>query len=95
MITAAAPPLEAPVVAFEAVAAGERIRVTQRVKVGSKVWWTQTAGIVLHKERRRNGLHVERAKDDKAFQDLLVLRKEAGDETTVVLDEFTRLERLN
>lgn len=83
-------------VAFEELRPGDRIRITQRIKVGLKVWTNQVAGRVERTERRRCGLHVKRSPDDLAFQDVIVLQKDgaAADETTVALDEFTLLERL-
>lgn len=83
-------------VAFEELRPGDHIRVTQRIKVGLKVWSHQVAGRVERTERRRNGLHVNRSHDDFAFQDVILLQKDGqvAEETTVALDEFTRLERL-
>lgn len=81
---------------FESLAPNDHIQVTQRVKVGLKIWFTTIAGRVIRTERRRNGLHVDRSGDDKAFQDLIVLYKDgaAKEETTVTLDEFTAIERI-
>lgn len=80
---------------FEDLHAGDRIKVTRRVKVGLKIWEYHVAGTVVRTDRRRNGLHVERNHDDKVFQDLILLRKDGpvSDETTVTLDEYTVVER--
>lgn len=82
--------------AFEALVVNDHIQITQRIKVGLKIWFTTVSGRVIRTERRRNGLHVDRSRDDKAFQDLIVLLKDGtpSEETTVTLDEFTKLERL-
>lgn len=82
-------------VAFEALRPGDHVRITQRVKVGMKIWQTVVSGVVERTERRRNGLHVKRNFDDKAFADLILLRKDgnAAEETTVALDEYTHIER--
>ena len=87
--------MAATLIPFEQLKAGDRVKITQRVKVGLKVWTTSVAGTVEWIERRREGLHVNRNFDDKAFADLIVLRKDgpAGDETTVTLDEWTQVER--
>ena len=81
---------------FEALRANDHIKVTRRMKVGMKIWYTSTSGRVIRTERRRNGLHVERNLDDKAFQDIILLFKDdsPGEETTVSMDEFTVLESL-
>jgi hypothetical protein len=80
---------------FEQLKPGDRVAVTQRIKVGQKIWTTSVTGTVERTERRRAGLNVKRSFDDKAYADLIVLRKDgaAGDETTVTLDEWTHVER--
>jgi hypothetical protein len=81
---------------FESLRPGDRVKITQRVKVGQKVWTTTVSGTVERTERRREGLNVQRNFDDKAFADLILLKKDGPvpEETTVALDEFTRVERL-
>lgn len=80
---------------FEALRPGDHIKITQRIKVGLKVWTTSVTGSVERIERRREGLAVKRNYDDKAFADLIVLKKEGpvAEETTVALDEYTQIER--
>jgi hypothetical protein len=82
-------------VRFEDLVKGDHIKVTQRVKVGLKIWHTTVTGTVEGTARRRNGLHVERSGDDHAFQDVIVLVKDGQlrEETTVSMDEFTQIER--
>lgn len=83
---------------FEDIRPGDRLRITQRVKVGLKIWSTEFVGTVKNTERRRTGLHVQRNFDDKVYADVILLARDVGQgvegETTVVLDEFTRLEKL-
>lgn len=85
----------ASLIPFEQLNPGDRVKITQRIKVGQKIWTTAVAGTVERTERRRAGLNVKRNFDDKAFSDLIVLRKEgaAGEETTVTMDEWTQVER--
>jgi hypothetical protein len=80
---------------FESLKAGDRVKITQRVKVGLKIWSTTVTGTVERTERRREGLAVKRNFDDKAFADLILLKKDGPvvEETTVTLDEFTHIER--
>jgi hypothetical protein len=52
-------------------------------------------GTVVNTERRRQGLHYRRNPDDKVFADLIVLKRDDGELTTVSMDEFTVLKRLN
>ncbi len=64
------------------------------MKVGSRIWYTQTVGTVAKTERRRHSLHFNRNDDDKVFSDLIVLQRDDGELTTVTLDEFSRLRKL-
>jgi len=72
---------------------GDRIEVEHTVTVGPKSWTTTTVGTVVRTERRRHGLHHERAPDDKVFSDLILLELPDGELTTVALDEFTTIRR--
>jgi hypothetical protein len=82
-------------VRFEDLKPGDRITITHRVKVGLKIWYTKTKGIVERTDRRRNGLHIERSNDDWVFQDIIVMKtdEKVPTETTVAMDEFTIIER--
>jgi hypothetical protein len=80
---------------FEELRPGDRIEVTHEVKVGSsKTWTTTTVGTVVHTERRRQGLHFRRNPDDKVFADMIILKRDDGEQTTITMDEFTELRRL-
>jgi hypothetical protein len=80
--------------ALNSLKVGDRVRVVHEVKIGSKVWKTTTEGVVERVERRRQGLHFRRSIDDKVYSDLLVLRLDDGQLTTVTVDEFTEITRL-
>lgn len=81
---------------FETLRPNDHIKVTRRIKVGMKIWYTSVCGRVIRTDRRRNGLHVDRSNDDKAFQDIILMYRDGtpGEETTVSMDEFTVLESL-
>ena len=81
---------------FTELKSGDRIEVEHEVKVGSsKTWTTKTVGTVENTERRRQGLHHRRNRDDKVFADMIILRRDDGELTTVTMDEFTRLKKLS
>jgi len=82
------------VIPYESLRPGDRVKITQRIKVGLTIWTTTVTGTVERTERRREGLDVKRNFDDKAFADLIILKKDgpAGEETTIAMDEFTRIE---
>lgn len=79
---------------FQQLQPGDKVELTHEVKVGFKSWQTTTAGEVVRTDRRRHGLHHQRSSDDKVFSDIIVLRREDGEHTTVTLDEFSELRRL-
>jgi hypothetical protein len=80
---------------FKELKPGDRIEVVHEVKVGSsKAWSTKTVGTVMHTERRRQGLSFRRNPDDKVFADMIVLKRDDGEETTITMDEFTELRRV-
>jgi hypothetical protein len=78
---------------YAELAVGNRVEVQHEVKVGMQTWSTTTAGTVVGKERRRHSLHFRRNLDDKVWSDVLVLRKDDGELTTVTIDEYTRLRK--
>ena len=79
---------------FEQLAPGDQVEVTHEVKVGFRSWTSTTTGTVVRKDRRRHSLHHSRNFDDKVFSDVLVLRREDGELTTITLDEFSDLRKV-
>jgi hypothetical protein len=79
---------------FTSLQPGDRVELKHEVKVGFRSWQTTTIGTVVGAERRRHGLHHRRNFDDKVFSDILVLRRDDGELTTVTLDEFSVLKKL-
>ena len=79
---------------FQDLRPGDRVEVEHEVKVGQKTWLARTTGVVEEKDRRRHGLHNQRNFDDRVWSDLLVLRRDDGELTTVAIDEFTQLKKL-
>ena len=86
----------ATLIPFELLKLGDHVKITQRIKVGLKIWTTTVTGTVERTERRREGLATQRSFDDKAFADLILLKKDGptGEETTVAMDEYTQVERV-
>ena len=70
---------------------GDRIEVDHEVKVGQTRWHTQTVGTVVRTDRLRHSLHFNRNFDDKVWSDIIVLKRDDGELTTVTVDEFTRV----
>jgi hypothetical protein len=79
---------------YDSLQPGDRIEVVHEVKVGFRKWLTTTIGTVVGKQRRRHSLHFRRNYDDKVYSDVIVLKREDGELTTVTLDEFSELKKL-
>jgi hypothetical protein len=79
---------------FTELKPGDRIEATHEVKVGLTRWTAKTIGTVVRCERRRHGLHFRRYLDDKVFSDVIVLKRDSGELTTVTMDEYTVLRRI-
>jgi len=79
---------------FAALQPGDRVEVVHEVKVGFRKWLATTRGTVVTKERRRHSLHFRRNYDDKVYSDVIVLKRDDGEQTTVTLDEFSELKKL-
>ena len=79
---------------FEALIDGDRVQLDHEVKVGSERWQTRTVGVVITTERRRHGLHYKRNDDDKVYSDIIVLQRDDGELTTITLDEFSVLKKI-
>jgi hypothetical protein len=78
---------------FAELKPGDRIALKHEVKVGSRIWMSETTGTVVSTERRRHGLHFRRSPDDKVFSDLIVLKRDSGELTTLSIDEYSALRR--
>jgi hypothetical protein len=79
---------------FASLQPGDRVEVTHEVKVGFRHWNTKTLGTVVSKDRRRHSLHFNRNFDDKVYSDVLILKRDDGELTTVTLDEFSELRKV-
>jgi hypothetical protein len=79
---------------FATLEPGDRVEVTHEVKVGFRHWSTKTIGTLVSKDRRRHALHYNRNFDDKVFSDILVLKRDDGELTTVTLDEFSEVRKV-
>ena len=79
---------------FTQLQPGDRIEAAHLVMVGLKRWTAKTVGMVVRCERRRHGLHFRRQIDDKVYSDLIILKRDSGELTTVTIDEYTVLRRI-
>ena len=87
-------PYPAALETFASLQPGDRVEVKHEVKVGFRNWTSQTLGTVVSKDRRRHALHFNRNFDDNVYSDVLILRRDDGELTTVTLDEFSELRKV-
>jgi hypothetical protein len=87
-------PYPAALETFATLEPGDRVEVTHAMKVGFRYWNAKTIGTVVAKDRRRHALHFNRNFDDKVYSDVLVLRRDDGELTTVTLDEYSELRKV-
>jgi hypothetical protein len=79
---------------FASLQPGDRVEVTHEIKVGFRNWNAKTIGTVVAKDRRRHALHFKRNFDDKVYSDVLILKRDDGELTTITLDEFSELQKV-
>ena len=87
-------PYPAALETFASLQVGDRVEVTHEIKVGFRNWNSKTIGTVVGKDRRRHSLHFNRNFDDKVYSDVLILKRDDGELTTVTLDEFSELRKV-
>jgi hypothetical protein len=87
-------PYPAALETFASLQPGDRVEVTHEIKVGFRNWNSKTLGTVVSKDRRRHALHYNRNFDDMVFSDVLILKRDDGELTTVTLDEFSELRKV-
>jgi hypothetical protein len=82
---------------YDALRPGDRVEIVHRVQLGSRATESHTAGTVVSKGQREGGVDsgYRRWSDERQWFQDLVLRKADGELTTVTIDEFTALQRLD
>lgn len=74
---------------------GDRIRITQTVRVGSRSWPAVAEGVYRDTDFLMTGLSTERVPEDDIVVPLLRFTKPNGELSSVTLDEHSRVERLH
>jgi hypothetical protein len=72
---------------------GERIRVTQTVRVGSRTWPAETAGAYRGVNHLATGVTTDRVPEDDIVVPTVHFTKDNGELASVSVDENTRIER--
>ncbi len=90
--TTAKPLLPATREALARLQPGQRLRITQRVKVGQKVWTTTVTGVFRHSGSLVTGLATQRLPVDEIIVPTVHFTKDNGELASVTLDENTQIE---
>jgi hypothetical protein len=72
---------------------GDRIKVTQTVRVGARRWTTETAGAYRGVNYLATGVTTNRVPEDDIVVPTVHFTKDNGELSSVSLDENTRIER--
>jgi hypothetical protein len=71
---------------------GQRIRITQTVRVGSQQWQTTVTGIFRHVDYLVTGLATDRVPEDDIVVPAVHFTKDNGELSSITLDEHTKIE---
>ena len=71
---------------------GATVRVTQQIAARDHTWTSDIRGTVVDFTQKQTGSWYAHSKDDKLWLDRLTLRKDDGELTTLILDDYSRVE---
>jgi len=74
---------------------GQRVRVFQEIERREGNWTRKTSGIVLSVGAEQTGSWHADGKSDKLWLNRIRLQKDDGEATTIVVDQYTRIEVLS
>ena len=77
---------------LRSVRPGQRLRVTQTIRVGMKQWTTTVEGRFREIRYLATGLSTERLPEDDIIVPTVHFTKENGELTSIALDEHSRIE---
>jgi hypothetical protein len=80
--------------AIKSLNPGDRIRVTQTVRVGARTWPVPAVGTFRGLRYLATGVTTERVAEDDVVVPTLHFTKDNGELSSISLDENTKVERL-
>jgi len=80
--------------ALKSLGVGDRVRITQTVRVGAKTWPAVATGVFRGVNYLSTGVTTERGRDDAVVVPTVHFTKASGELSSVTLDEHTRIEKL-
>jgi hypothetical protein len=92
--SATRPVSQAVVSILERLQPGQRIRITQTVRVGQKQWQTTAEGAFRRVNYLATGLSTQRVPEDDIIVPTVHFTKDNGELSSIALDEHSRIEIL-
>jgi hypothetical protein len=77
---------------LQSLKAGQRIRVTQTVRVGQQIWTTTVEGVYRTANYLATGLATDRARDEEVVVAMVHFTKDNGELSSIALDELSKIE---
>jgi hypothetical protein len=71
---------------------GQRIQVTQTIRVGARLWTTTTSGVYRGLDYLATGLSTERVPEDDIVVPVVRFTKDNGELSSITIDEHTKVE---
>ena len=77
---------------LKSLTAGQRIRVVQTIRVGSRKWQAPVEGVFRHINYLATGLTTDRVPEDDVVVPVVHFTKVGGELTSITMDENTVVE---
>ena len=71
---------------------GAKVAVTQQIAARNYTWATTVRGTVVDFAQKETGSWFAHSKDDRLWLDRLTIRKNDGEITTLILDDYSHVE---
>lgn len=79
---------------LKSLKAGDRIRIVQTVRVGSRKWETTVEGVFREIAYLETGITTERVKEDDLVVPIVRFLKPNGELSSISIDEKTRVSKI-
>jgi hypothetical protein len=79
---------------LKSLKAGDRIKLTQTVRVGGKTWPAEAVGVFRGLSYLSTGITVDRVVEDDVVVPTVHFTKDSGELASISLDENTKVERV-
>ena len=85
---------EAVITAIQSLKPGDKLRVTQTVRVGSRTWPAVAVGTFRGVNYLATGISTDRVPEDDIIVPTVHFTKENGELASICLDEHSKVERI-